>query len=130
MLEDGIVNLIGGYAPLVAAIGSRLYPVVIPEPPTYPCVSYQVVSATSKLATDGTLVQAKRVQFDAYALTYAQCKQIEAMLATLLNGYIGSMGTVEVIATNAGVVIDNWEVDSRIYRVTTEYIFTFTEAPY
>jgi hypothetical protein len=128
MIEAGIHALITSDPTLNGLIADRLYPVRIPSGVTYPCASYQVVSASPEsVSLDSAATRMKRIQFDCWATTYGECKQIEAALASLLDGYQGTLsdGTKVLLAT-PGVVIDRWEEDATVYRVMTEYIFDFT----
>jgi hypothetical protein len=126
-LESGLVALLLTSSDLTDIIGNRIYPVVVSESATYPCLSYQVVSGGSQWGLDSTAVQMKRVQFDAWSQTYAQCKQIESALAAVLDGFSGDLaGGIRVISSFGDVVVDNWEDASRVYRVTLEYTIQFT----
>ena len=129
MIEQGITTLIVSDAGMNAVIGSGcLYPVQLPENPTYPCLSYQVVSSFSDYSTDGSAEITKRIQFDGWGNAYADCKAIQAALHQLLDAFKGTLseGTV-VLGTFRGVEIDFFEQYSRVYRTMTEYVFHYVE---
>jgi hypothetical protein len=85
------------------------------------------VSGSVEYGLDGTAVYERRIQFDAWAETYSEVKQIGDALATLLDGYTGTLAYgARVIGCTPGVVIDNWQDGSRIFRTTAEYQFSFS----
>lgn len=124
-IEAGIYSLLTADATLSALVGTRIYPVFIPESAETPCLSYQLVSSSVDLNLDRTVVREKRIQFDAFAPTYAVVKQIQTALADILEGYSGTLSDGStVIDCSPGVSLDDWEV-SRDYRVTAEYVFLY-----
>jgi hypothetical protein len=127
MIEDGIRSLILS-DPTLSGLVKHIYPVYVPEDAAYPCLSYQVVSGSADFTLDFAGVWTKLIQFDAWARTYDECKQIEAALASLLDGYEGTLSNgVRVLMSLPGVVIDKWEQDTAIFRVMAEYQFEFTK---
>ncbi len=128
MIEQGITTLLTADSTLSGLIGTRLFPVFVPEDPTYPCVSYQVVSGSSDYSVDGTYETWKRIQFDAWGSAYADVKTIQKALHAVLDGFSGTLsdGTT-VLGAFRGVELDEFEVDSRTYRALTEYSFHFVE---
>jgi hypothetical protein len=126
MIEAGLVSLISSDATLIGIIGTNIYHVAVPANANYPCLSYQVVSSSSSVALDRTKTQTKRIQFDAWAHTYAQVKQIEQALSAQFTGYSGMLSDgTQILSAYPGVVIDTWEVESNTYRVTAEFNFIF-----
>ena len=128
MLEQGLTTLLNASTSITALIGDRLYPVFVPQSPTYPCLSYQVISGSSSYSMDGSAETVKRIQFDAWGTTYADVKNIQQALHNLLDGFEGvlSDGTA-VHGTFRGVELDEFENDSLTYRTLTEYSFHFVE---
>ena len=126
MLEQGLTTLLTQNAGLQALIGTCLYPVMVPEQTTYPCLSYQTVSAASEYALPGSSERWKRLQFDAWAQSYADCKNVVAALDAALDGFTGALpdGTV-VFGAFRGVELDLSEQYSRTFRTLVEYTFHY-----
>ena len=126
MLESGLHSLLSADSTLSELVGTRIYPVFVPESTAFPCLSYQVVSGSSDVALDDTVVREKRIQFDAWAQTYGVSKQIESALAEILEGYSGTLedGTT-ILDCVPSITLDNWEATSHIYRITAEYTLSF-----
>jgi len=132
MLVAGLQQLVVADAGVQAAIGTRFYPVLIPENVTYPCATYQVISDVPDYLLDGTKGLATiRLQVDTWSggpanATYAQAKAAQKAIRSVLELYRGVLpdGTrvAGVFVTNA---MDGFEQDSRSYRTTTDYMVTF-----
>lgn len=130
MIEQGLYNLLAGNTGLTALVGTRIYPVVVPEPTVYPCLSYQVVTASSSYTFDRKSHDAKRIQFDAWATSYSDCKTILHALKLALDTYSGTLSDgTRVLAAFSLQEIDQFESDGRIFRSLAEYTLEYVEAP-
>ena len=129
MLEQGLNQLLSADPGVSALVGQCVYPVIIPENATYPCVSYQVISATAEYTLGSAVEVTKRVQFDAWSQAYADTKFVQTALHNLLDGFNGSLpdGTV-VKGAFRDVEIDFFEQYSRTYRAVSEYVFHYFES--
>lgn len=128
MLEQGLTALVAADSTLASLIGTRFYPVLVPEGTAYPCVSYQEVSAVSGY-TFSTETTEKRMQFDVWATSYASAKTVAKALRALLDGYTGTLtdGT-KVLGSFRVLELDEYEPDTRTYRVIADYRFLYREA--
>ena len=113
--------------PTVAAlIGTRMYPITMPQKPTLPSVTYQVVSGTSRavMLHDDNLPMT-RVQIDAWSLTMSVSMQVDDAIRSLFHNFVGAElgGSPGVYV--AGVLKDNprndYESDTLLYRVSRDY---------
>jgi hypothetical protein len=128
MLEQGITALLSADSGLAALIAGRVYPVTPPEAPVYPCITYLVVSSKPDYALDGSQCGYKRLQFDVWSDSYAECKAVLNALRNALDGYRGTLSEgTRVLCAFRGMEIDNFENNSRAYRSLTEYELTFVE---
>lgn len=129
MIEQGLTALVTADPGVSALIGTCFYPVILPETPTYPCMSYQVVSASSEYNLGATAERWKRIQFDAYGQAYSDCKAIVAALDTVLDGYTGTLpdGT-QILGSFRVVELDLMLQYSRVFRTMVEYTFHFRPA--
>ena len=128
MLEDGLTSLLRSNATLTALIGTNLFPVLLPESTQFPALTYQVVSSSDSYSLEAAVVSEKRVQFDAWGNSYADCKNVLKALRATIDTFVGDLpdGT-RVLNIERGVQIDFWEPDGRIYRCTAEYSLQFIE---
>jgi hypothetical protein len=131
MLEAGIQALVAANAAVQAIIGNpaRFYPVVLPEDPTYPCASYQVISEVPVYRLNGNLsIYPVRLQVDTWSgglenATYAAVKNMQAAIRAVLEGFKGTLsdGTKVAYIEVAGAA-DLFEQDARCYRTSTDFM--------
>jgi hypothetical protein len=128
MIEAGLYSLLTANAGLTALVGNRIYPVLVPEPPTYPCLSYQVVASHSTYTFEGKQLGSKLFQFDAWGTSFSDCKNILNALRNALDTYQGTLtdGT-RVLCALSEQEIDQFEEDSRVYRSLAEYRIEYVE---
>lgn len=136
MLEQGIYELAtGGTQPaleLQAIIGTRFYPVVLPEDPAYPCAVYLVVSDVPEYDLQGKVaMRAMRLQIDTWSggletAKWSDAKAAQAAFRCLLEGFRGKLPSGDVVA---GIFVataqDLYEPDARAYRTITDYLIHF-----
>lgn len=106
-------------------IGTRMYPVVLPQSPTYPAVSYSTISAQrghNMQAPDG--LAAQRIQVDAWALTYAQARSLSDAIRNRIDSFRGSMGSTKVqgIFFDTERHLNEQDGSTVFYRIETDYI--------
>lgn len=128
MIEEGVNQLLSADAALSALVGSSIYPVLVPEQTTWPCVSYQVASSVTDYTVDGAAETAKRMQFDCWGLTYASTKQVQTAVSNVLDGFTGLLpdGTV-IKGAFRGVDLDAYDSGHRVFRALVEYVFHYVE---
>lgn len=130
MLETGIVSLILADSTLAGLIDARLYPVMLDENATYPCLTFQCATSNDDVALDESFTRTKRIQFDAWnTAAYKTVKQIVAALDALFEGFSGVLpgGDIRVLEVEKLPEIDGIQTESRRFRTTAEYSFLFTK---
>ena len=117
LMEGMVVHLMGDTG-VTGIIGTRLYPMVVPQDAELPAAAYQQLSGPREHSHSGAsgLVRA-RVQFTCMGASYNAAKDVAEALRLSLDGFKGSMGNVDVQA----VFLDN-EVDG--YASTFEAAVT------
>lgn len=130
---EGLRAILAGAAGVAAIIGAapntRFYPVQLPQEPTLPAASYQIVSEDRPHSSQqGPLkLVAARVQVDTWALTQSDAYALAEEIRKVLDGYVG---------TSAGVVFQNivldatrefFETEPDEYRVSRDYRVWFVE---
>lgn len=130
MIEDGIVALLRADATVTGLIGNRIYPVIVPEPTVYPCLSYQVVSASPEATLDSSDRGSKRVQVDAWGTSYADCKRVLLAVRKVLHLFRGPLpdGTRALVIRHV-LELDEFESDGRVYRSLADYQADYAETP-
>jgi hypothetical protein len=101
---------------------TRVYPLILPQAPTLPAVTYQIIS-TQRLHNFGTdaNIQTVRVQVDSWASSYAQARTLADEVFTRLSrvkGIIGPLDVHDIVEDNR---TDLYEAGTNIYRVTQDF---------
>jgi len=137
LLEQGFYARVAANSGVQAIIGNpaRFYPVILPESPTYPCASYQVISDVPEYTLDLTAgVSQKRIQVDTWsggpdAASYLDAKNAQAAIRAALEGFRGQLpdGTwvTGILVANAK---DEYEQDARAYRTSTDFLVFYPAA--
>lgn len=69
-------------------VGDRIYPVELPEAPTFPAITTTLVSSPGVYDLEGDAgLQMSRVQVDVYARGYAEMETLKTAVRRLLSGY-------------------------------------------
>ena len=83
--EEQIFTLLSGYAPLATIVGSKIYPVRAKQGAVKPWVAYfDVVGLVQNSLSGWSGTDNVVVQFDIWATTYAEAKNIAACVRTAM----------------------------------------------
>lgn len=116
-IESELFNILTGDAAVGAMIGTRVYPLVLPQNPTLPAVVYQELRTDARAAADGDMGEREtRFQLSAWASSFAAVKMAKTALTALLSGYSGGM--VERI--EVGAMRDDYDVETGWFRQIVE----------
>lgn len=131
VLEEGIAAFLIADAAIGAVVADRIYPMMIPQGATIPCLTYQRIS-TPRITTHdssgstGDLAH-PRFQFDAWAETQKSAKAISDVLRGVLHGKTGAMGGVTIRAALADNEVPEYVPDIELYRSRSDYIIWHQE---
>jgi len=103
--------------------GTRVYPLVLPQNPVLPAVTYRVLSttATHLFGTDAD-VEAVRVQVDCWATSYSAVRALAAEVSAALNRYSGTVNGIVVRDVLLQTELDLHEEDTGLRRVLQDFI--------
>lgn len=139
IIGDAIHAQLTGHSGTRALVGSRVYPLRLPQGTgasslPYPAVRYQVIGAPrSHVMGQDTGEVFARVQVDCYAETYRDAHLLSAQVRAALSRQSGTWG---------GVVIDSvflederdmdeplveWDGEQGVYRVMLDFIVNYLE---
>jgi hypothetical protein len=107
-IEAAVVSKMNADATISGLIGTRLYPLVIPQDVSLPAVAYQKIDSTKTVSHSGASQLARsRFQFTCQAGNYADAKTLAASVRHCWEGYRGTVATVRI----DGALIDNDQDD-------------------
>jgi hypothetical protein len=114
-IEELIYTAVTGNAGIAALVSTRVYPMMLPQEPTLPAITYQRISTPRVTAHDGgTGLEYPRFQFDVYAATYAGARALAKLLVALFNAKKSAVttGTVTFVESDR----DNYDPDTGVFR--------------
>lgn len=105
-------------------IAGRLYPMVLPQPPTLPAATYQRVSRSAVRDLTGVAYWVSRFQFSCWAERYADAKAVAQAIREALEDYVGTMGTFKILDSTTVNEIDLSQPDTGLYHVPVDVLVT------
>lgn len=114
-----IRDVLRSVAPVLTALGDRIYPDVLPQKPTLPALVYQAYDGDDPVSHDGKHgLQMEVFQLDVYAETWLEARQIMEKINVGLNGYSASnvQGIFLVRYNPVG-----YDVDTKLYRRSADF---------
>lgn len=134
LLEEAIFSRAGAIAPLAALIGTRLYPVILPQNPTLPAATYRRISTRrpNAMGRDPGIAFA-RIQFTAWATTPLGAKQVKEAIRgdSAGAGYQRWRGTVAGVAVLDSILISELEFydeTSQLFAAAADFVMPHREA--
>lgn len=114
-VESKLYALLTADPAVSAIVGTRVYPMVLPQRCTFPAASYFRVSGGQQNTLDGySGTENPRIQVDCWAREYADAKALASAIRTAMDG-----------ATNFKALCisdrDMYEDDAELHRVLLEF---------
>lgn len=111
---------------LGAGIGGRMYPEILPQMPTLPAITYQVVSEWRRPTLHGTDgLPRVRVQMDCWANTSLEARSVADAVREAIDGFAGLMGGspgADISGIFAANSFSSYDPDAKMYRVSRDYM--------
>ena len=106
------------HAGLAALIAARCYPGILPQNPTLPALTYQLISdpMVKRVFTGVTNMRYPRVQVDCWATTYAGCTALAVQVRAAFQNYAVTSSGLALKFTIVDGDFDNYEPDSLWFR--------------
>jgi hypothetical protein len=127
MIEPAIYALLTETPGVAALVGTRVYPVVLPQNPTMPAITYQRTSAQRTRSTLGPSgLTRSGFQIDCWSASYLNAKSLCAAVRAAIDGYRETVTGPGVTEGNRmGAVMVEGDRDFReespsLYRVSID----------
>jgi len=103
-IEEALFYILGADATIDSLVDGRIYPNAVPQGKAMPAITYQQISGPREYTTDGPvgLVMA-RYQVNCWTETYAEARQLGEAVRLTLNGYIGTIESLQIY----GIFLEN-----------------------
>lgn len=93
-IETAFYSYLSNRAAITALVGTRIYPLLAPDTPTYPHITYTVFGEGHDHDMDGaTGLTDLTMQVDVWAKTITSRRNVAEALRNALDGFTGNMGT-------------------------------------
>jgi hypothetical protein len=129
LIEAAIFKYLSEYSGLV---GSRIYPLKLPQKPTLPAMTYQRISGMHVHSHSGISGLARpRYQFTCWAERYDDAKATAETLRLALDGYKGTMGGVSGVNVSGALSEgdgDIYDPDTKLSGVWHDFFIWHAEA--
>ena len=123
-LNEAIFARLQAVTGVTDLVGTRVFPLLLPQDPTYPAVIYQQITGSreSAMGSDVGLVEAT-VQIDSYATTYAGARVLAEAVRVALQRFRGTVASV--VISDVFVLegpLDLYEDAVKKYRVQQDFL--------
>jgi len=115
--EGAIRAAILASAPVAAMVGTRVYPMMLPQAPTFPAIVYQRISTVPDMLVEGPGFAPIRMQLSMWATTFDGARTLADAVVTALHGYHGG----ELRLSRLINLLDDYEPDTKLFRVIADF---------
>lgn len=121
-LRIAIRSRVLSHTQIANTVGTRVYPLHLPQGVTYPAITFQKISDV----TEGNLssvsrIRQARIQFDTWATTAIQAARLAEYIREQFDGFQGTVEGVHIATGLIGSESDLYEDGVEKYRVTADY---------
>lgn len=122
MLENKIYKHLSTVSGVSTYIGTRIYPMILPQNPTTPAITYQRIDTRRfyTLNGDNGSGEIPRMQIDIWSTSYEQGRNIATAIKT-------AMDSATVFLTSDYNQTDLYEPDVQLYRIQCDYVIANNE---
>jgi len=132
-LAGGLYTYLKAQTAITDVVGSRIHPLVLPQSPTYPAITYSIDGLSQRTTLDGVqqgIVRAD-IQIDAWADEgtggHKQAHDLAVLILAALKNLKGSMGGVTVQSLTRDNQDDFYENTVDAYRNSISFTCWHTE---
>ena len=94
MTPNDLFTEISGVAEIKALVGTRVYPIVLPQNPEYPAISYTLISTDREGPMQGPGgLAASRVELGCWDRTYSGAKALSEIVRKKYDRFSGTFGS-------------------------------------
>lgn len=127
MIEQALYTILKDDSGVSALVGTRIDPVVLPQQPTYPAITYRRSGVSQIIATQGGRQEIPAFEVSAYDETYSGVKALADAVRTAMRGDKGFVDGFTVQDIEYQNEFDGFDNDLQVYSVTFTYEIWFCE---
>lgn len=121
-VAEALYARLTSFGGLSALVGSRIYPNIIPQNSTYPCIIYGRVAAEHFHCMEGSSgLVAETYQIDIFATSKSSAEAIAEQVRLALQGYRGTSAGVAVNGVLLTDTRDDYSDVARLFNVSHDF---------
>lgn len=121
-LEQALYVILTDDATVSGLIGTRVYPLLIPQDAALPAIAYQRISRLQIQTQSGpSCLSRARMQLTCVATTYSGVKALADAVRVVLDGYKGTAASVSVGASFLETDADAYADESELFSVRMDF---------
>lgn len=125
MLGEAIFAHLTSAPSVSALVASRVYPVMLPQDPVLPCITYQMIAEPRVHALDGASAPSPYVQLDCWATTYFAAGGLADAVSGVLDSFRGTLGgSLYVSACRQRSRRELYEPETKEFRISLDFSIT------
>ncbi len=127
-ISVALFTYLSGDSNITSVVSSRIYPLISPQNPTAPYVTYDEGNDNRQRSFDGQNVLTEAFfDVDAWAETYAAAKALQKKLITSLKSFEGTISTIPIFMTTASSGPDVYEDQVKLYRCNVQILVSYKD---
>jgi len=129
-LHESIKSHLEGFAGLSALISTRVYPMRLPQSPTYPAVTYMTTSGFSEYRHGGLVGKGESfVQVGAWGEVYLATKAVAEQVRLAMDTFTGTIGSLAIAYADRVGAIDLVDPEEPLlYHISQDFRIRHAEA--
>lgn len=128
MIEQALESQLKNDVDVAAIVSTRVFPVILPATPTFPAVTYTLLTGDRTHSMDGPSgLASPSFQVDSWASTYSSVKDLASKVRIALDGLKGTVSSVEILGVFIQSEKDLYDGTNSVYRVSSVFIFHHKE---
>ncbi len=123
--DSKLYTRMANYSGISTLVGTRIYPLILPQNVTFPAVVYQRISGTAQNGT--TSIREARYQLSCWSATFSGTKALADQVRGAMEEW--SSGGTGTLVRMCRVVneLDDYEPDEKVYRTIIDVILHIDE---
>lgn len=119
MIGKAIRTLLLDSAAIAAEVGARVYPLILPQHPVMPAMTYRYQADRPDITFDGQgQLQEVQVELDCWGDDYDEAVDLADIVESTVKNYSGTPAGVEIQQIYIESTVPVYEKESEKYRIT------------
>lgn len=123
-LSEVVKAALSGNSGITNLVNTRIYPLKLPQPPTYEAISYQRISNTEQVGT--TALRESRWQINCWAETYGETQVLAAAVKAALEEFTDTNQVPRIKMSRVVNETDDYDDSAKVYRTIVDVMLTTT----